>query len=128
MADETTKDDLLRELLLRDIQKPKTAEEAKEIGKAVRERLQVFSKKHEFRPGMLVEWKPGLRNKKRPAYGEPAVVVEVLSDPALSTNDESGSQYFREPLDLIVGVLDPDGDFVLFHYDGRRFQPFGENV
>jgi len=32
----------------------------------------------------------------------------------------------REPLDLIVGRLDDDGDFVHCHVDQRRMQPYGQ--
>jgi len=73
---------------------------------------------------MLVEWKPGLQNKKKPRYGEPGIVVEVLGVPIHGETDESGSAYFREPLDLIVGFIEESGDFVVFHYDQRRFKPY----
>ncbi len=34
-----------------------------------------------FRSGELLCWKPGLRNRRTPAYGTPAVVLEVLDRP-----------------------------------------------
>jgi hypothetical protein len=54
------------------------------------------------------------------------VVLEVLDPPLLDTEKESGSAYYREPLSLVLGVFwdrDPGrGDFVAFHFDGRRFE------
>lgn len=79
---------------------------------------------HRFMPGSLVRWKSGLRNRTRPEYDEPAVVVEVLDRPVLDKETDSGSPYFQEPLDLLLGIIDEEGDFVIFHYDRRRFEPF----
>jgi len=105
--------------------KPPTPEDEAALAEELPKRVRLLSEKHEFDAGMLVEWKPGLKNRRRPAYGAPAVVVEVLTEPVLSTSDESGSSYFREPLDLIAGIIDSEGDFIWFYYDKRRFQPFG---
>lgn len=76
-----------------------------------------------FKPGMLVRWKPGLRNKRWPQYNEAAIVVEVLSEPIQDDTKDAGFTYFREPLDVILGVRDPDHDLLLFHFDSRRFEP-----
>ena len=77
----------------------------------------------QFTPGQVVKWKPGLRNKK--ATG-PFVVVETLDPPRMNTEDQSGSPYFCEPLDVVLGHVDSDGDFMLYHYDSRRMQPITE--
>jgi len=77
-----------------------------------------------FAPGMLVRWKPGLSNKRYPAYGEAAVVVEVLTTPCIDPEVEAGLTYFREPLDLVLGVRVRSGDFLLWHYDSRRLEAF----
>ncbi|WP_172202787.1 hypothetical protein [Niveibacterium sp. COAC-50] len=76
-----------------------------------------------FKPGMLVRWKPGLRNKRWPQYNEAAIVVAVLPEPILDDTKDAGFTYFREPLDVILGVRDPDHDLLLFHFDSRRFEP-----
>jgi hypothetical protein len=115
--------------LLSDLQSAKAvateAKDATAMAEVLKERLQRFQKNFTFTQGELVEWKPGLRNKNRPAYGEPAVIVEKLSEPIFSRTDESGTPYFREPLDIIAGVIDTsDDNFDLYHYDSRRFQPF----
>ena len=78
---------------------------------------------HDFEPGDLVRFKDGMRNKLRPGDGEPAVVVARLAEPVVDTQEGAGSAYFREPLDLVVGLIDEDGDFVTYHVDGRRMQP-----
>ena len=75
-----------------------------------------------FASGQLVTWKKGLKNKRRPQYDEPVVVVEILDAPVLDEDQNPGSAYFREPLDLVVGMLDEDDDFVLYHVDSRRFE------
>jgi len=78
---------------------------------------------HTFKPGDIVEWKNGLKNKR--ANG-PFIVTEVLTSPVLSKPDDSGSCYYREPLDVKLAIIDDDDDFVEHHYDSRRFQPVAE--
>jgi len=84
---------------------------------------------HAFAKGRFVQWKPGLRNRKLPEYGEPAIVREVLATPMFDQCDEAkcaGGPLFGEPLTLVLAIFDPDGDFLEFRYDGRRFEPFEE--
>ncbi len=77
-----------------------------------------------LRPGMLATWKPGLKNRRFPRYGEPVVVVALLDNPIINPGDESGSPYFQEPLDLLLGVVrGDDREFLVYHADRRRFQP-----
>lgn len=77
-----------------------------------------------LQPGTLVQWKPDMKNRQTPEYGLPMVVVDVLAAPFLDTKFDSGSIYFREPLDLILGFIDEDGEFSTLHYDSRRFEAF----
>lgn len=77
-----------------------------------------------LRPGMFAQWKPGMKNRKVPAYGEPAIVLAVLPEPLIDDSFESGSVYFREQLDLILGFHDEDEEFVALHYDARRFEAY----
>ncbi|UZR29205.1 hypothetical protein [Methylococcus mesophilus] len=103
-----------------------------DIAAALRTRYRLFFQTHRFAPGDLVTWKPGLKNRRIPRYGQPAVVVALLEPPVLDHEEESGSTYFREPLDLVLGVVwdrDPGrGEFVTFHFDSRRFQPWRDNA
>ncbi len=78
---------------------------------------------HVFSRGQIVVWKAGLKNKKRPDYGEPAIVTGVYPTPIYDeTENSSGSPYFYEPLSLVIGLY-YDDDFVEFRVDGRRFEP-----
>lgn len=80
-----------------------------------------LAEKNTFKPGDIVDWKPGMRNKQ--AYG-PFIVVEVLDSPVLDNIDEAGSQYFREPLDIVLGKVVVDGGemFIMHYYDSRRME------
>ena len=78
-----------------------------------------------FRAGDVVCWKPGLRNFGAPAYGRPAVVIEVLKKPYIITDVPPPSNHFRERLNLKILVLDSDRDCDEFLVDGRRFQKAG---
>lgn len=82
----------------------------------------------EFEPGQLVRWKRGLKNRTLPAYGVPAVVIEVVDPPVYDDTKGSGSAYFREPLTLVLGILDDDEELVQFHFDGRRFELISDSA
>jgi len=100
------------------------------LAQALVERYQSLEARHTFRPGDLVTWKPGLRNRRYPRDGKPAVVLEVLAAPLLDSDTETGSTYYREPLDLVLGLFlnegEHRGDFLSWHFDGRRFQPWSQ--
>jgi len=89
--------------------------------KELAERLDEF---HSFTKGQFVKWKPGLKNRQAPDYGEPAIVTAVLPgaiyDPAEVT---AGSPYFQEPLTFVIGIHRED-DLLEFRMDSRRFEPF----
>jgi len=93
----------------------------------LKENLQLLLKTNKFEVGQIVKWKKGsqnsLRNKEFPLDEQEAIVVEVLDNPVLHPEAESGTPYFREPLDLVLGLIDKDGDFITFYYDSRRFEP-----
>jgi hypothetical protein len=91
--------------------------------KALQEKL--CGEKHVFKMGQPVRWKKGLKNRRRPTYNEPAIVVKVLSEAVFDSKDEGASTpYFQEPLDILLGLLDEDDDLIVFHFDSRRFEPF----
>ncbi len=83
-----------------------------------------IKKSYRFKQGDLVRWKNGLKNRKLPKENQPAIVVEALKEPLENTETESGSTYFKEPLDLVLGFIAPDGVFITFYYDKRRFEPY----
>ena len=49
--------------------------------------------------------------------------MEVLETTIYDDEQRAGSTYFREPLDIVIGLLDDeDGDFITFYFDSRRLQ------
>lgn len=86
--------------------------------------VEKLNEHHAFRAGDLVQWKPGLRANKIPAYGEPMLVAEVLEAPVTDGVDDPGSPYFRQPLDFIGASIDQEGDLCLYHFESRRFEPY----
>jgi hypothetical protein len=107
------------------MQKSISSEEAKELNLKLVQAFESMATKHTFKPKQIVRWKKGLKNKAVPAYNEPAIVWEVLPKPVFDIADAhgAGSPYFNEPLDVILAVLDEDDDFIMLHYDSRRFEP-----
>lgn len=99
-----------------------------DVGAALLARYRSFTQPHRFQPGDLVTWKPGLKNRRVPRAGAPAVVLAVLDQPLYDSEHDSGHTYFHEPLDLVLGLFmdegDARGDFLAWHYDRRRFQPW----
>lgn len=97
----------------------------KKIGR-LEELFEHFSRTHQFSPGDIVKWKDGFKNRKFPRYNEPGVVIHYRpNEDVFSDEEDAGSPYFREPLDLLIALLDEDGDFLLYHFDARRFEPWG---
>jgi len=81
-------------------------------------------KSHSFSEGQVVKWKAGLRNRKLPRENQPAIVWEILCEPIVQNDQDTGTPYFRERLDIALALLDKEGDFIVYHYDSRRFEPF----
>ena len=88
----------------------------------LKQAFETFNQKNTFKPGDIVEWKPGMKHKRS---NGPFIVVEVLGEPIVDTVGDPGLAYFREPLDLVLGCF-LNGDFVTFYYDSRRMQPVNE--
>lgn len=84
--------------------------------------LNVGNKFEPIKRGDIVKWKKGLKNKKVPDEEQCAVVVDIVKESNLQGDRDSGSPYYREPLDLALAVLDKNGDLVVYHYDQRRFE------
>jgi hypothetical protein len=83
-----------------------------------------IEKATKFEKGQLICWKPNLKNRNFPEYGEPVIITSILAQPVYDpSEDTASSPYFREPLTLIVGQI-VNGDFVEYHVDGRRFDAF----
>lgn len=76
-----------------------------------------------FEKGDLVKWKKGLKNRRIPEYNQPVIVIDILEKPYIAEDENTGSAGFREPLDLLLGIL-VDDTFSIFHYDKRRFEKY----
>jgi len=74
--------------------------------------------------GQIVKWKENLKNRKLPHKNQPAIVIAILYQPVISTDDDFSSPYFLETLDIILGIIVGDGTFLTFYYDSRRFEPY----
>ncbi|HLO83669.1 MAG TPA: hypothetical protein VK203_01470 [Nostocaceae cyanobacterium] len=81
-------------------------------------------KKESFQVGQLVKWKENLKNRRLPYKNQPAIVVAILDEPIISNEEESGSPYFKETLDIVLGILVEEDTFLTFHYDSRRFEAY----
>ena len=97
----------------------------------LRDRAQSLCESESFEVGDVVYWKPGMKNRTRPAYGMPAVVLQILDTPVIDAEKNSASQYFREPLDIQLGILEDDADheLIFYFFDRRRFtkSPLGQH-
>ena len=74
-----------------------------------------------FNKGDLVTWKPGLKNGKYPEKNYPAIVTRIYDKPLSRDDMESGSNHYREPLDLVI-MVDTGDEVSEFHVDSRRFR------
>lgn len=105
---------------------PPAARDRTEEARLLSDASEALGVHHDFVRGQFVEWKPNLRNRDLPGYGQPAVVLEVLATPLIDEREPSDSPFYREPLDLVLGLLDGDGDLAAIHFDSRRFKPAGD--
>ncbi len=81
-------------------------------------------KKEIFEIGQIVKWKEDLNNRTLPYKNQPAIVVSILDEPIISNEVNSGSPYFLETLDIIIGIITDEGTFLTFYYDSRRFEAY----
>lgn len=99
---------------------PKTPLKLAAEAGALKDAFAVFLKSYKFEVGQIVQWKPGMRNK----LGQgPRIVTKILDKPEVDTEHDSGSSYFKEPLDIILGEIN-GGEFVEHYHDSRRFEPY----
>lgn len=98
-----------------------------ETALTLKEYFELFKIENVFEEGELVSWKRGLKNRRRPKYNEPAIVIKVLDEPIFSDETKSGSPYFREPLDIVLGVMINE-KFEIFYYDKRRLTHFEADI
>jgi len=126
-------EDKLRDLLQsleREREKEKKAEAPNQLSekelKAMRvitERYKSYCSDASFKVGDIVKWKKGMRNRRFPDANGVAIVTKVYPNPIYDDKSkDSGTPNFHDPMTVVLGVIDEDGDFVEFHFDGNRFE------
>lgn len=91
-------------------------DEAKARLKALFERLEDHNS---FKVGDVVGWKDGLKNRTQIPYGKPMVVVAI--DPHhVNPETDVYAHGYRERLDLGVGIIDGDDEFMIVWIDSER--------
>jgi hypothetical protein len=91
--------------------------EPKEYLNRLQKRMEAFNKSESFSIGDLVIWKDGLKNKRLPLFGQPSIIIKVF-DPPLEDKEPS----VNERLDIQIGFITDDDEFLTFNYDSHRFQ------
>lgn len=84
---------------------------------------EVFHQQHSFSEGDLIQFKPGMKHRKVPGKGQPAVVMELLEEPLKDPQAGFGDHYATCQYDMIIGVF-MKGEFINFYADSRRYEPF----
>ena len=125
--DGVTVDPELLARMVRDSIKQQTSEDAfassPEHSALIRRLLASLQERHEFKIGQFVRWKDGLKNRTLPNEGVVGIVVELLADPVYPDRD-TGSAYYREPLDMALGlIIGEERQFGVYWFDSRRFEP-----
>jgi hypothetical protein len=87
--------------------------------------LEALHRRHEFKVGQLVKWKKGLRYKNIPDHNQPGIVLEILPEPIVDPVNDSNSIYFRDLLDIKIGIILPNtGDMASYYLNSARFEPY----
>jgi hypothetical protein len=90
----------------------------------LKKRATAYLDKMAFQPGDIITWKPGLKNRKIPAYGEPVVVIEVFDAPKYEDVD-AGTPMSLEALTGRFGIIDHvEDDLDCYPVDLARFEHY----
>jgi hypothetical protein len=120
--------DFMAELFKKLVEKDSENEEEQSYGEeylaTLRDSFDSFLKKEDFKVGQIVKWKKNLKNRKIPRQNQPAIVMKVLDEPITSTDEDSGSPYFLEKLDIVLGITYKDDTFLTLYYDSSRFESY----
>jgi len=100
----------------------KSVEELKEKYRSLCEQQEVFE------CGDIIYWKEGLQHKR---VSGPFVVTSVLVCNVYDSEQDAGSPYYKEQLDIKAACFNAEGFFVEYHFDSRRFtlaEPIAEPI
>lgn len=119
---EEQRKDLLKLLIKQTLEEKKTVvEDAPNKITLLQQLRESYEDKNSFNAGDVVRWKNKLKNRKLPDYNEPGIIIEVLKEPIINSNEPFGSTYFYEKYDIKVGVLREDS-MLTFLFDSSRFE------
>ncbi len=75
-----------------------------------------------FKVGDIVKRIPGAYVGKFPRDDQPCIVMDIFNEPVKCPNFVVGNSHGAiEQVDMLLGLLDPDGEIVTFHFDSRFF-------
>lgn len=86
----------------------------------LKKRKKALEEKNAFKVGDVIVWKDGLKNKRLPQYAQPAIVLEIFDTPIVDEDDATAT----EEIDIQIGFISPDDEFLAFNYDSRRFKNY----
>ena len=99
--------------------------DAKHEARRLQKAYAQLSAPNELTIGSLAVYRPGLKDLKFPAEGQP-IIVTGFDPGAIEDETDSGSNTFKRPCDMRIGVFVGSGDFSEFWVDSRRFMPYVE--
>jgi len=79
----------------------------------------------QFQPGDIVKRIPGAFVGKFPVENQPCIVLATFDTPIPRTDFIPGSHHCAsERSDMILALIDREGDLITFHFDSRFFMPY----
>lgn len=90
--------------------------------KDLQERKKFFETHPIFKPGDIITWKEGMQNKTIPDKDVPGIVINNFFPALRDEERDVTSAYFNEQLDIQVGFISKNNEFVIFSHDSRRFK------
>lgn len=94
----------------------------REQADALRDAVINLHRTPEFQVGDVVEWRPGMRNRRLPKTGFVAVISEIFAEPIVNPEKEVSSPYFQEKMHGKIALMDEDGDILEYAADFTRFK------
>lgn len=112
------------ERLMRQFAESESATIAPDVAiQRIRDHFADYAKKHIFKPGDIVRFKPGLGTIAEKLDGKPCVVMEVLNYPIIGDSQGSAPEYGAR-LDMRIGALTQSGQFGIALFESALFEPW----
>jgi predicted alpha-1,6-mannanase (GH76 family) len=122
LSDPKFKDELLKSFIAQTrVQQEFDSDHFNEMAANLKKLKNNIDKPIDFKEGDIVIWKKGLKNKNWPLYNQPAIVMKKYDNPIYDEKANASNHIFKEPLDVELGIIMDNNDFLTFHYDSHRF-------